>query len=401
MLAVGAVGCSDDDPDISGTVTVESIVPPTSDAPSTESTSSTDGTGDTRDTTPAVEEVALAEVAQVGSLSALAAHPESGDLFLAQRDGVVVVVDPESGEASEPVVDISDDTVAEGERGLLGIAVAPDGAHLYLHYTNTEGDTRLIELPLDGREVDTDGRRELLALDQPFPNHNGGELSFGPDGLLYLGLGDGGSAGDPLEAGQDTSVLLGKVLRIDPDGDPYSIPEDNPFVDDGGAPEVWLYGVRNPWRFSWDRETGDLWIADVGQNEIEEIDLLPAADGAGRGANLGWNEMEGDTPFSGGTEPEGHVPPVYQYTHAEGCSVTGGYVYRGEALPFLDGVYVFGDYCTSQLWGIRVDGDGRVTERLDLGVNAGGNQLVSFGEGLDGELYVLTQAGTLYRLDPA
>jgi glucose/arabinose dehydrogenase len=311
------------------------------------------------------------------------------------------------GAASDPVVDVSGDVEASGERGLLGLAIAPDGGHLYLHYTNRSGDTRLVEYPLDGTTVDVAGRRELLALDQPFPNHNGGQLSFGPDGYLYLGLGDGGAAGDPMGAGQDTDNLLGKVLRIDPSaGDPYAIPEGNPFADGGGAPEAWLYGVRNPWRFSWDRETGDLWIADVGQDEFEEVDHLPASSldgqgvGAGRGANLGWNEMEGFEPYEDGTAPPGHVPPVFAYSHDEGCSITGGYVYRGEQLPFLDGVYVFGDYCTSDLWGLRLDADGVAAERLDLGIDLGQNQLVSFGEDADGELYVLTNSGTLYRLAP-
>jgi len=419
IATLSLASCSDDEPaDTAGTISSEPVG-----TAGTATSSSSEPTDDpTTDSTPGsgattiapadtASEVRLTTVAEVGSLSALAAHPVSGDLFLAQRDGMVVVVGPDGSGTPETVLDMSDRTEASGERGLLGLAIAPDADFLYLYYTNTEGDSRLDEYPLDGRAVDANGRREVLALDQPFPNHNGGQLSFGPDGYLYLGLGDGGSGGDPLDAGQDTDQLLGKILRIDPRGGDaaaagdagYGIPDDNPFVDGGGAPEVWLFGVRNPWRFSWDRGNGDLWVADVGQEQIEEVTVLLSLDGGGppgKGDNLGWNEMEGDQPYDSGVEPADHVGPAFTYTHDEGCSVTGGYVYRGEALPFLEGIYVFGDYCTSQLWGLRLEG-GQVVERLDLGVNPGSNQLVSFGEDLDGELYVLADDGTLYRLDPA
>jgi glucose/arabinose dehydrogenase len=399
VLVLGS--CSDDEPsaDTSGTLSSEAVT--TTQPSTTGGTDSPDTTGTT--SPPTTGEVTLTEVASVELLSALSIHAGSGDLFVAQRDGIVRVYDPASEEMSDPVLDITGDTEATGERGLLGIAVAPEGDFLYLHYTNNDGDTRVHEFPLDGRSVDSEGRREVLALEQPFPNHNGGQLSFGPDGYLYLGLGDGGSGGDPLDSGQDRTSLLGKILRIDPTaGDPYGIPDDNPFGEGDEASEVWVYGVRNPWRFSWDRETGDLWVADVGQGEVEEIDRLPVDDDgtAGRGANLGWNRMEGNEPFQG-QEPPDHTPPVFTYGHDEGCSVTGGYVYRGEGLPFLEGVYVFGDYCTSQLWGLRLDDGGTVVERIDLGVNVGANQLVSFGEDADGELYVLTDGGSLLRLDAA
>jgi glucose/arabinose dehydrogenase len=392
--------CSDDDSDADTAGTLSSERVRSSTTTSNDGSSTTEGT----EAPPTTGEVTLTDLAHTGSLSALATHPDTGDLFLAERGGLVVVYDPETEELTEPVLDLGDETEASGERGLLGVAISPAGDFLYVHFTNNDGNTRVWEYPLDGRTVDTSGQREILAVEQPFPNHNGGQLSFGPDGYLYLGLGDGGSGGDPLENGQNTEVLLGKILRLDPQGDGADgAPADNPFVDGGGAPEVWLFGVRNPWRFSWDRETGDLWVADVGQDKIEEVDRLPADDDgtAGRGANLGWNEMEGDQPYADGTEPEDHTPPVFTYSHEEGCSVTGGYVYRGEALPFLQGVYVFGDYCTSELWGLRLDDSGNVTERIDLGVNPGGNQLVSFGEDAAGELYVLTDGGAFYRLDPA
>jgi glucose/arabinose dehydrogenase len=400
-----ASACNDEEgADTTGTVESEPVTTGASTGdPAGEPTTSAPESSPTEPVSvPPLGEVQLTELARLESLSALAPHPETGALFVAQRGGLVTVVDPETGEAGEPALDMSERTVAEGERGLLGIAIAPDATFVYLYYTDTDGDSVLDEYPLDGATIDGSGRREVLTLDQPFPNHNGGQLAFGPDGFLYLGLGDGGSAGDPLGAGQDTGTLLGKILRLDPTGaDPYAVPDDNPFVDGGGEPEVWLYGVRNPWRFSFDRGTGDLWVADVGQNLYEEIDRLPADDEgtAGRGANLGWNLMEGFEPFEGGTEPADHTPPVFAYGRDDGCSVTGGYVYRGEAIPFLEGVYVFGDYCTSDLWGLRIDGSGTVTERLDLGVDLGQNELVSFGEGLDGELYALAGSGTLYRLD--
>ena len=241
--------------------------------------------------------------------------------------------------------------------------------------------------------------RILLALDQPACNHNGGDLTFGPDGNLWIGFGDGGGANDIYEQGQDRDTLLGTLVRIDPDppsGRGYGIPDGNPFGS-GGAPEVWAYGARNPWRFSFDRLTGDLWIADVGQSLIEEIHVLPAADGWSPGANLGWPLFEGNERFSGGEMPADLVFPVYTYPHPEGCSVTGGYVYRGEAIKALWGTYIFGDYCTGELWGLVRGPDG-VAERIDLGVSVPRSTLVSFGEDADGELYVLSAIGTVFRL---
>ena len=235
----------------------------------------------------------------------------------------------------------------------------PTAAVLYLHYSvQPDGDTRVVSYAMSGDTVDTGSRRELLAVEQPYPNHNGGSIEFGPDGHLYVALGDGGSGGDPEGNGQDTGALLGKILRIDPagaTGDAYAVPPDNPFADGAaGAPEVWLYGVRNPWRITFDPETGDLWVADVGQNAYEEIDLLPAADGGGRGANLGWNEMEATHPFEGGSNPDGAVLPVFEYDRSEGaCSVTGGVVYRGAAIPGLDGAYLFTDFCDGRIRAVR------------------------------------------------
>jgi glucose/arabinose dehydrogenase len=295
--------------------------------------------------------------------------------------------------------------VTDVEQGLLGIEFSPDGGTLYVSYSLApDGDSRVDAYTMAGDEVDTGSRRELLAVEQPYANHNGGDLAIGPDGYLYIGLGDGGSGGDPEGNGQDTQVLLGKILRVDPDrpadGKEYGIPADNPFADGAdGAPEVWLYGVRNPWRFSFDAETGDLWIADVGQESIEEIDLLPAADGGGKGANLGWNEMEGAHPFEDGTNPDGGVLPLFEFDHGDGgCAVTGGVVYRGTAIPELAGAYLFTDYCDGRLRGVRA-GDGQVVEEHTF--DAEGTELVSFGEDAEGEVYVLSLDGTIYRVEAA
>ena len=231
---------------------------------------------------------------------------------------------------------------------------------------------------------------------QPFSNHNGGDVHIGPDGFLWWSLGDGGSRGDPRGNGQNTDTLLGSILRIDPTaGNPYGVPGDNPLVGRAGRDEIFAYGLRNPWRFSFDRATGDLWIADVGQNRWEEINRL-AAPGRGRGANLGWNAREGTHSYDGGGIPTGHVGPIHEYSHDRGCSVTGGYVYRGGRIPGLSGTYVYGDYCTAELWGLRTDGD---RGSLDVSVPAG--TLVSFAEDNAGELYVLSFDGWVSRLDPA
>jgi glucose/arabinose dehydrogenase len=301
----------------------------------------------------------------------------------------------------EVILDITDEVVTNSEQGLLDIEFSADGGTLYLSYNVPEGgDTRIVAYTMAGDAVDTGSRRELLAVEQPFPNHKGGDIEIGPDGLLYIGLGDGGSGGDPQGNGQNTDALLGKLLRIDPTapsgGRAYGIPADNPFAQGGGAPEVYAYGLRNPWRFDFDEATGDLWIGDVGQGQWEEIDLLPP--GAAAGVNLGWNELEGTHPYEGGSAPEGAVDPVFEYSHDEGCSITGGVVYRGNGIPGLTGTYLFTDYCQSRIRGIRVDG-GQVSEQKVF--DAEGDSLVSFGVDTTGEVYVLSLDGPIYRLDPA
>jgi len=378
-------------------------------------------------TTIGAVSVRLDKVASVDTPVDLAPRSGSDDLYIAEQGGKVkvlrvkrttdsktnVITKTIGSVDSGSVLDLSDEISTGGERGLLGIVFSSDGRKLYADFTDTDGNTHVVEFPMDGDKADTRNRRELLSVAQPFPNHNGGRLVIGPDGYLYVGLGDGGSSGDPNGNGQNPSVLLGKILRIDPEAPtadaPYGIPAGNPFA--GGttpsgaaaAPEVWLFGVRNPWRFSFDRSNADLWIGDVGQDLIEEIDQLPSFLGrdAGKGANLGWNEMEGSKPYLGGTAPEDAVAPVFDYPHAGGnCSVTGGYVYRCQAIPALAGVYVFGDYCVGDIRGLLARNAVRLDER-SLDIPVPGGQLTSFGQDTDGELYVLSAQGPIYRINPA
>jgi glucose/arabinose dehydrogenase len=234
----------------------------------------------------------------------------------------------------------------------------------------------------------------VLSIEDFAPNHNGGQLAFGPDGFLYWGMGDGGGGGDPRASGQDPNDLLGSILRIDPRGTPYFVPADNPFVNGGGAPEVYAYGLRNPWRFSFDPANGDLWIGDVGQDKVEEIDRL--AGGKPAGANFGWNTLEGTETFKGAPAP-GAVPPVFDYRHDDGgCSVTSGFVYRGSAIPDLRGTFLFGDYCDPPVRGLRPAAGGNGFEVVDLGLEV--PSLTSFGQGSDNELYTLTLDGTVSLL---
>ena len=366
-----------------------------------------------------LDEVQLAtqEVAELDEPIALAARPSTHDLYIAERGGrvrLVKVTEPAPGGRgptryqlqNTPVLDITDEVLAGGEQGLLGLAFSTDGRTLYVDYTaRPDGRTVVLEYELGDRTtVDPDSRRQLLEVEQPAANHNGGQLVVGPDGYLYVGLGDGGGSGDPDQRAQDRQDLLGKILRIDPlapRGDrPYGIPAGNPFADgEEGAPEVWIYGVRNPWRFTFDADTGDLWVADVGQNEWEEIDRLPSTGGfdAGRGANLGWDLMEGSHSFEG-ENPAGAVLPIFEYSHDEGCSITGGYVYRGDAIEALRGTYLFADYCAAGVRGIQVDGDAVIDQRTwDLGAN----ELFSFGQDRHGELFLLQASGPVLKLVPA
>ena len=346
----------------------------------------------------------------------LTSRPDSTSLLIAERGGRIVeaVADGDGFRVlDQPVIDLSDRVGStEAERGLLGIAVSRDGRELYASYTEaTNGDSRVDAYRLAGTDgsmrADAATRRELLAIPQPYANHNGGSLRVGPDGMLYAGFGDGGAGGDPAGRAQNPGTQLGKIVRLDPaavnDRDRNGIPDDNPTFS-GGAPGVWATGLRNPWRISFDAETGDLWIGDVGQDRIEEIDLLAAADGGGRGANLGWDLFEGDQPFDEANPAPGaasagpFVAPVHTYEHTPGCSVTGGYVYRGERIPGLVGTYVFGDFCDPRLRGLQPTGEGRFRS-VELGPEVGG--LASIGQGPDRELYTLGLDGTVSRIVPA
>jgi glucose/arabinose dehydrogenase len=296
------------------------------------------------------------------------------------------------------LLDLSREVSTGGEQGLLGIACSPDGAFLYADYTNRDGDTRVEEFPVvPGGGIDIDRRRVVLAVDQPASNHNGGHLLFGPDRLLWIGLGDGGGSGG--EPSQDTDNLLGSILRIDPrpsDGRPYRTPDDNPYARGGGRPEIAVKGVRNPWRFSFDRATGDLWIGDVGASAIEEIDWLP--QGRILGANMGWPVFEGTRRNRSGSVPDA-IGPVFEYGHDEGQSVVGGHLYRGNAIPALRGAFLFADAYTSRIRAIVVEGSRTVQHRALIDVPGG--VLSSFAEGADGEVYVLSLGGGVYRIDPA
>ncbi|HUF34828.1 MAG TPA: PQQ-dependent sugar dehydrogenase, partial [Gemmatimonadales bacterium] len=237
---------------------------------------------------------------------------------------------------------------------------------------------------------------------QPFANHNGGHLAFGPDGYLYVALGDGGSSGDPQDRGQALDDLFGSLLRIDPaGGSPYAVPADNPFGASAGArPEIWSYGLRNPWRFSFDRLTGDLWIGDVGQNRWEEVNHAPAAEGAGRGLNFGWRRMEGRHCFeTGSCDQSGLTLPVLEYDHGSGCSVTGGYVYRGAEIPELQGHYFYADFCRGFVRSMRLEAD-TVAEEADWPALRPGGGIPSFGEDAAGELYVLVSDGRVLKIVP-
>jgi len=329
------------------------------------------------------------------------ARDGSGRLFVLEKPGRIRII--QGGQLlPDPFLDNTDRVGSGGsEQGLLGLAFDPQYTHngyFYVNYTDQNGDTSISRFQVTGdpNRADPGSEKVLLRQAQPFPNHNGGEVTFGPDGMLYLGLGDGGSAGDPHGNGQNTNTWLGKILRIDVSkGDPYAIPPGNPFVSGGGKAEVWAYGLRNPWRFSFDRKTGDLYIADVGQDLWEEVDFLPA--GSGAGTNFGWAFREGKHRFKGAPPASANlVDPVAEYSHADGgCSVTGGFVYRGAALPEWQGVYLYGDYCSGKIWGLLRKGDQWSNQMLydsDFSIT-------SFGEDEAGEVYLVDYSGGIYRLE--
>ncbi|MFP5352076.1 MAG: PQQ-dependent sugar dehydrogenase [Actinomycetota bacterium] len=391
-LLMSLAGCSDP------------VQPPDA-GPSVAPSSTSPNTGDT--STPSSEPPAydpgavdLELVSFVNGLEAplLATHAGDGSdrMFVVEQAGRIRVV-RDGRLLAEPFLDISDRLVSGGEQGLLGLAFHPGferNGRFFVNYTDEAGDTVVSRFRArPGSDVASDAELVLLRIDQPYANHNGGHLAFGPDGYLYIATGDGGSGGDPHNNGQRLDTLLGKLLRIDVDrGDTYAIPDDNPFAEAGGEPEIWAYGLRNPWRFSFDSE--HLWIADVGQNALEEVNRRRADEA---GVNYGWNVMEGtDCYGSGDCESGGLVQPVAEYSHEDGCSITGGYVYRGEGSPDMQGGYFFGDFCSGTIWSIPAD----VSERTrPIEMLASGRSISSFGVDEQGELYMVDMgAGEVLRV---
>jgi glucose/arabinose dehydrogenase len=368
-------------------------------------------------TLPGPLEVPVVDLVEVTSFDepvGVATRSLDPRFFVVQQGGLIVAADAESDTVVLDMADIDGVELGTegGEQGLLGLAFHPTLDLAYVNFTNADGTTIVAEIAHDPTtiEFDTSTYREVLSIEQPFANHNGGHLEFGPDGYLYIGTGDGGSAGDPNRAALDLSSRLGKLLRIDPtlgdDGRDFTVPTDNPFLGaDDADPTIWSYGLRNPWKFSFDPLTNDLWIADVGQNQFEEIHLAPAVDGvdAGRGLSFGWSAFEGDAPFNDDQPTDGHVPPVVTYAHADGgCSVSGGVVARDAAYDDLNGWYVYGDFCSGQVWALDTTSVGvsdstRVGEPVVVEL-ANVPALVAVFEGPDGDIYAVSRSGPLLRL---
>ncbi len=330
------------------------------------------------------------------------AGDRSGRLFIVEQPGRVRIL-TQGTLLPVPFLDIHDLVLSGGERGMLGLAFHPDYARngrLFVSYTKQPDGATVVAEYRRGSKAELADRQErvLMAVPQPFANHNGGMIAFGPDGALYIGRGDGGGRGDPDNRGQNPYDLLGKILRVDVDrGEPYAIPADNPYLSGGGRPEIYARGLRNPWRFSFDRETGSLWVGDVGQHAWEEVDVVV------RGGNYGWRLMEGRHCFLPKTNCDGPglQLPILEYGHEAGrCSITGGYVYRGRSQPGLKGLYVYGDYCSGEIFGARVEPE----IHPSLGKNPqvlhqSGLRISSFGEDETGEVYVVDHGGGIYRVE--
>jgi glucose/arabinose dehydrogenase len=334
----------------------------------------------------------------------LTAPPGDSRLFIAEKGGAIRIV-KNGSLLSTPFLNISSLVSNGSEQGLLGIAFHPQYASngfFFVDYTDRAGNTQVARYAVSSNpdSADPNSATPIISVGQPYSNHNGGGLAFGPDGYLYIALGDGGSGGDPQGHGQDRTDLLGSLLRIDINsGSPYSIPASNPYAGHATfRQELWNYGLRNPWRFSFDRSTGDLYIGDVGQDNREEIDVT--ATGSSGGENYGWNRMEGTACYPGGTcNRSGLVLPALDYNHGDGCSVTGGYVYRGPAIPALQGTYFYSDYCQGWVRSFRYQ-NGQATSKQEWPTLSGKGNVSSFGQDAAGELYLVVSSGTVYRLAP-
>jgi len=366
--------------------------------------------------TPSAAAVKLTVVASGLSDPVLLTAPNDGTkrLFIVEKTGVIRVV---SGGAllKAPFLSLTRAVSKGSEQGLLGLAFHPaykTNRKFYVDYTDLNGNTVIREYRASATNrnvVAVGSGRTILTIKQPYANHNGGNIAFGPDGYLYIGMGDGGSGGDPGNRAQNVNTLLGKMLRIDINGRsgsrPYRIPSTNPYVGRTGLDQIWQIGLRNPWRFSFDKATGNLWIGDVGQNAYEEVDrAVKTSSGAGRGYNWGWHVMEGlhcYTPSSG-CRTSGKRLPLLEYSHSTNgrCAITGGYVYRGAKIPSLRGWYVFGDYCSGEVLAVSSTATSKPTPVTLFGTGSG-RMVSSFGQDAAGELYVVDLGGTVYRIDPA
>ena len=341
-----------------------------------------------------IEAVKFADVLEATSMSF---PPGAETALVTTKPGMLYALATDG--SSTELLDLSDEVLNGSDQGMISVAVDPHGRHLYLTYIDLGESLALVEFEWNGEAPDPSTRRNVRTIPQPQEWHNGGTIAFGPDGYLYLGLGDGGSIGDQFENGQELDRPYASILRFDPhqDGDdPYTVPSDNPYEGRTDAPAVWVWGLRMPWKFSFDRETGDLWIGDVGQNCVEEIDFVPA-DSPG-GLNFGWSRLEGTYRFKGYLPGE-HTLPLFEYTHDEGgCAIVGGYVYRGSEIADLNGSYLFADYCRGNLFALETR-QGSVSALYELGIKQ--SLLVSFAEGPDGEIYFLTLESGIWKLTGA
>ncbi|MDH3325477.1 MAG: PQQ-dependent sugar dehydrogenase [Gammaproteobacteria bacterium] len=315
--------------------------------------------------------------------------------FLIEQSGVIKTFS-QNGDNEQAFLNIKDRVRSGGERGLLGMALDPDfenNGYFYVCYTSEDNNSIISLFSSKGYIADTKSEKILLSIPQPYSNHNGGQISFGPDGYLYIGLGDGGSGGDPKQNGQNINTLLGSMLRIDvsKNNGAYAIPATNPFVNERGKKEIYAYGLRNPWRWSFDKKTGELWVGDVGQNQWEEIDLIKS------GGNYGWNITEGNHCFNeDNCDQSNLIKPIYEYSHGEGYAITGGYVYRGSTIEALEGYYVYGDYVTKKIWALRKNENNQIENNLIL--NSPLN-ISSFAEDIEGNLFVIGyKSGKVFSL---